>query len=81
MANRKLGRPTDQRKAMLRNQAVYFAAVGGAGALLGLRVKEAQTIAFEDLQSEAIRRLVVEEFPVFVCFDCQGVDLYDEDFQ
>ena len=76
------GRRSPQvKEAMLRNQAVYFAAVGGAGALLGLRVKEAQTIAFEDLQSEAIRRLVVEEFPVFVCFVCQGVDLYDEDFQ
>ena len=59
------------KQAIIRNQAVYFAAVGGAGALLGLRVKKAETIAFEDLQSEAIRRLEVEDFPVLVCFDSQ----------
>ena len=69
------------KQAIIRNQAVYFAAVGGAGALLGLRVKKAETIAFEDLQSEAIRRLEVEDFPVFVCFDSQGNDLYAEDFE
>lgn len=49
--------------------------------MLGLRVKKAETIAFEDLQSEAIRRLEVEDFPVFVCFDSQGNDLYAEDFE
>ena len=69
------------KEAIIRNKAVYFAAIGGAGALLGLRVKKAETIAFEDLQSEAIRRLEVEDFPVFVCFDCQGNDLYSEDFE
>ena len=69
------------KQAIIRNQAVYFAAVGGAGALLGLRVKKAETIAFEDLQSEAIRRLEVEDSPVFVCFDSQGNDLYAEDFE
>ena len=63
------------KQAIIRNQAVYFAAVGG------LRVKKAETIAFEDLQSEAIRRLEVEDFPVFVCFDSQGNDLYAEDFE
>lgn len=76
------GKRSDEVKAaMIRNQAVYFAAVGGAGALLGLCVKKAETIAFEDLQSEAIRRLEVEDFPVFVCFDTQGNDLYAEDFE
>ena len=76
------GKRSDEVKAaMIRNQAVYFAAVGGAGALLGLRVKKVETIAFEDLQSEAIRRLEVEDFPVFVCFDTQGNDLYAEDFE
>ena len=69
------------KEAIIRNKAVYFAAIGGAGALLGMRVKKAETIAFEDLQSEAIRRLEVEDFPVFVCFDCQGNDLYAEDFE
>lgn len=76
------GKRSDEVKAaMIRNQAVYFAAVGGAGALLSLRVKKVETIAFEDLQSEAIRRLEVEDFPVFVCFDTQGNDLYAEDFE
>ena len=76
------GKRSDEVKAaMIRNQAVYFAAVGGAGAFLGLRVKKVETIAFEDLQSEAIRRLEVEDFPVFVCFDTQGNDLYAEDFE
>ena len=69
------------KEAVIRNHAVYFAAVGGAGALLGLRVKKVETIAFEDLQSEAIRRLEVEDFPVFVCFDSQGRDLYADDFE
>lgn len=69
------------KEAVIRNHAVYFAAVGGAGALLGLRVKKVETIAFEDLQSEAIRRLEIEDFPVFVCFDSQGRDLYADDFE
>lgn len=69
------------KKAIVRNQAVYFAAVGGAGALLGLRVKHVEDVAFMELQSEAIRKLEVEDFPVFVCFDSEGHDLYDEDFE
>ena len=59
------------KQAIVRNQAVYFAAVGGAGVLLGA-AKKSRNDRFEDLQSEAIRRLEVEDFPVFVCFDSQG---------
>lgn len=62
--------------AMKRNDAVYFAAVGGAAALLALHIKEAEIIAFDDLGTEAIRRLVVEDFPVIVATDCHGNSLY-----
>lgn len=62
--------------AMKRNGAVYFAAVGGAAALLTLHIKEAEVIAFDDLGTEAIRRLVVEDFPVIVATDCHGNSLY-----
>ncbi|MDO5792884.1 MAG: Fe-S-containing hydro-lyase [Turicibacter sp.] len=62
--------------AMKRNDAVYFAAVGGAAALLALHIKEAEVIAFDDLGTEAIRRLVVENFPVIVATDCHGNSLY-----
>ena len=57
--------------------AVYFAAIGGAGALLAATVKEARIIAFEDLGPEAIHRLVVENFPVTVVIDTNGEDLYE----
>ena len=62
--------------AMKRKDAVYFAAVGGAAALLALHIKEAEVIAFDDLGTEAIRRLVVEDFPVIVATDCHGNSLY-----
>lgn len=62
--------------AMKRNDAVYFAAVGGAAALLALHIKEAEVIAFDDLGTEAIRRLIVEDFPVIVATDCHGNSLY-----
>ena len=53
-------------EAMKRNQAVYFAAVGGAGALLSKCIKEAEVVAYDDLGTEAIRRLTVENFPAVV---------------
>ncbi len=63
--------------AVVRNGAVYFAAVGGAGALLSQRIKKAEVIAYEDLGTEAIRKLEVENFPVIVVADAQGNNLYD----
>ncbi len=63
--------------AMKTHGAVYFGAIGGCGALLGSCIKEAQIIAYEDLGAEAIRRLVVEELPVTVIIDSQGVNLYE----
>ena len=55
-------------------QRVYFLAIGGAGAVLGRRVKSAKILAYEDLGTEAIRELVIEDFPAICCIDAQGVD-------
>ena len=72
------GRRTKEVKdGILRNDAVYLAAVGGAGALLSKCIKSSEIIAYEDLGTEAIRRLEVENFPVIVVFDSEGNDLYD----
>lgn len=63
--------------AIVRNGAVYFAAIGGAGALLSKRIISSEVIAYEDLGAEAIRRLEVKEFPVIVVIDSEGNDLYE----
>jgi len=62
--------------AMQRNNAVYFGAIGGAGALLSDCIKAAEVIAFEDLGTEAIRRLELDGFPAVVVVDSRGDDLY-----
>ena len=64
--------------AIVRNGAVFFAAVGGAGALLSKCIKKAEVIAYDDLGTEAVRRLEVEKFPVIVVIDAQGRNLYEE---
>ena len=66
------------KEAMKKYKAVYFAATGGAGALLAKRVKKAEVVAYEDLGTEAIRRLEVDDFPVIVVNDIHGNDLYVE---
>ena len=65
------------REAVIRNGAVYFAAIGGAGALLSKSILESGVIAYEDLGTEAIRRLTVKNFPAIVCMDGSGDDLYE----
>ena len=65
------------REAVIRNSAVYFAAVGGAGALLSKAIKSSEVIAYDDLGTEAIRKLSVEDFPVVVVMDCEGNNLYE----
>ncbi len=65
--------------AIKKYKAVYFAAVGGAAALLSKSIKKSEIIAYEDLGTEAIRRLEVEDFPVIVVNDIYGNDLYIED--
>lgn len=62
--------------SMKKNSAVYFAAVGGAGALLSRCIKKAEIIAYEDLGAEAIYKLTVEDFPVIVVIDSRGNNLY-----
>ncbi len=62
--------------SMKKNSAVYFAAVGGAGALLSKCIKKAEVIAYEDLGAEAIYKLSVEDFPIIVVIDCNGNNLY-----
>lgn len=66
------------KEAMKKYKAIYFAATGGAGALLGKRVKKAEIVAYEDLGPEAIRRLEVADLPVIVINDVRGNDLYVE---
>ncbi len=63
--------------AIVRNHAVYFAAVGGAGALLSKCIKSSEVIAYDDLGAEAIRKLYVEDFPVIVVADSSGHNLYE----
>lgn len=63
--------------AIVRNGSVYLAAVGGAGALLSKCIKKSEVVAYEDLGTEAIRRLEVEDFPVIVVADCEGNNLYE----
>ncbi len=63
--------------AMLENTAVYFGAIGGAGALIAKCVKEAEVVAFEDLGAEALRKLVVEDMPLTVVIDSFGENLYE----
>lgn len=65
-------------EAMIDNQAVYFAALGGAGALIARAIKEVEILAYPDLGPEAIHRLVVEDFPVIVAIDAAGNDLYQQ---
>ena len=63
--------------AIIRNGAVYFAAVGGAGALLAQRITKSTVIAYDDLGTEAIRELEVKDFPVIVVIDSEGNNLYE----
>jgi len=64
--------------AMKRNKAVYFAATGGAAVLLAKSIKSSKIIAYEDLGTEAIRELYVEDFPCIVAIDIRGRNLYEE---
>lgn len=63
--------------AIVRNGAVYFAAVGGAGALLSKKIIKSEVIAYDDLGAEAIRKLEVEYFPAVVVIDSKGNNLYE----
>jgi fumarate hydratase subunit beta len=66
------------KEALVKYKAVYFGATGGAGALISQSIKESEIIAYEELGAEAVRRLVVENFPAVVINDTFGGDLYEE---
>ena len=72
------GRSKDIREALVRHRAVYFGAIGGTGALLSGTIKKVEVVAYEDLGTEAIRRLEVEDFPIIVINDIYGNDLLEE---
>ena len=63
--------------AVIRNHAVYFAAIGGEGALLSKKILSSEVIAYEDLGAEAIRHITISDFPVVVVADCHGGNLYE----
>ena len=66
------------REACIRNGAVYFAAIGGAAALLARHVTDVETIAWPELGTEALTRMQLEAFPVYVAIDTQGSDVYED---
>ncbi len=70
-------RNEEVKAAIIRNGAVYFAAIGGAAALISKSVKSAEVIAYDDLGAEAVRRLEVEDMPLIVAIDSTGRDLYE----
>lgn len=70
-------RTQEVKDAIIRNGAVYFAAVGGAGALLSKSIIASEVIAYDDLGTEAIRKLEVKDFPVIVVIDAEGNNLYE----
>ena len=72
------GKRSDEvRETMKECTGVYFGAIGGAGAVIARSVKKAEIIAYEDLGAEAVRRLEVEDMPLFVIMDCYGGNLYE----
>lgn len=72
------GKRSEQvKEAIIKNKAVYFAAIGGAGALLSKCILSSKVIAYEDLGTEAIRKLEVKNFPVIVVIDTEGNNLYE----
>ncbi|MDL2247110.1 Fe-S-containing hydro-lyase [Bacteroides sp. OttesenSCG-928-J23] len=66
-------------ESIVKHSGIYFAAIGGAAALMGKCVESAEVIAFEDLGTEAVRRLVVKELPVIVAIDSRGKNVYDRE--
>lgn len=71
-------RNEEVKAAIKKHRAVYFGAVGGAAALIARSIKAVEVIAYEDLGTEAIRKLTIENFPVFVINDVHGGDIYEE---
>ncbi len=64
-------------EAIVRNRAVYFAAIGGAAALIAKSIKKTEPVCYDDLGTESVRRYYVEDFPCVVAIDCEGNDIYN----
>ncbi|MBP9478611.1 MAG: Fe-S-containing hydro-lyase [Sebaldella sp.] len=71
-------RNNEVKESIKKNKAVYFAAVGGAAALIAKSIKSSEIVAYEELGTEAVRKLEVVDFPVIVINDIYGNDLYEE---
>jgi fumarate hydratase subunit beta len=71
-------RSAEVKDSIVKNRAIYFAAIGGAGALISRKIKKSEVIAYEDLGTEAIHRLEVKDFPAVVVNDVHGGDLYQQ---
>ncbi len=72
------GRSNEVINAMIKNHAVYFAAVGGCGALLSKCITACETVCYDYLGAEAVRRITVKDFPCIVAIDCRGNNLYNQ---
>lgn len=72
-------RSTEFQNEMIKNKSVYLIATGGAGALLSSRIKKSKVIMYDDLASEAIRELEVEDFPCFVAYDVYGGSIFERE--
>jgi hypothetical protein len=70
-------RSAEVMEAIVRSGAVYFAAVGGAGALIARCIESAEVVAFGDLGCESVKRMTVRDFPLTVAVDCRGGNLYE----
>jgi fumarate hydratase subunit beta len=71
-------RSQDVLEAIIKNKAVYFAAIGGEGALISKQIIKSEFVCYEDLGAEAVRKIEVKDFPVIVAADCHGGYIYDE---
>lgn len=65
-------------EAIVKNKAVYFCAIGGAGALAAMSVKKLEVIAFDDLGCESVKKLTVENFPLLCAIDCNGNNIFEK---
>lgn len=70
-------RNKEVKEALIRNKGIYFVTIGGLGAYLKKCVREVEAVAYEDLGTESIKRLYIEDFPVFVGIDTKGEDIYE----
>ena len=71
-------RSAEVRDAVVRNKAVYFCAIGGAGALAADCIKSCEVVAFDDLGCESVKKLTISDFPLIVANDCHGGDIFSE---